>query len=345
MANYQNFAYKTPLDTPTAGGSGYYTTASSGSTAISNYLADVDGNETAEIGETVNFGLLGSYGDQGVFSSTPTLFGYTNYGVVIEDNSGDIFLLTNINYAENQNVSINTGGNYNYDSTFCFLENTLISLNEEKEIPVQDLKIGDQILTKNGSLKEIKWIGLQKIKNNIFTDSNKSPVCLTAGSLGNGLPHSDLLISGDHGLFIDGLIINASALVNDKNIFFVPLAEMPREFTYYHIETEAHDEIYANGTLAETFIDYAARTGFDNYQEYIDLYGSEKKILEISKPRISSQRELPPYLEKKFSIKPFEEQINSEFLKLQKKLFHEKNIPSWDEIIKDSEMCVNKITS
>ena len=75
MANYQNFSYKTPLNTPSPGGSGYISTASSGSTSISSYLADIDGNETSAIGETVNFGLLGHYGEQGVFSSTPTLFG------------------------------------------------------------------------------------------------------------------------------------------------------------------------------------------------------------------------------------------------------------------------------
>ncbi|MEL7115480.1 MAG: Hint domain-containing protein, partial [Pseudomonadota bacterium] len=121
----------------------------------------------------------------------------------------------------------------------------------------------------------------------------REPVCITAGAMGGGLPHSDLYVSADHGMVLDGLVINASALVNGDTIRFVSASELPRMFIYYHIETEAHDVILANGAAAETFVDAVSRRDFDNYQEYLELYGTERIIPEMPMPRISSQRLVP----------------------------------------------------
>ncbi|MBM2295172.1 hypothetical protein JQW95_25130, partial [Sulfitobacter pseudonitzschiae] len=74
------------------------------------------------------------------------------------------------------------------------------------------------------------------------------------------------------------------------------LSEMPSEFTYYHVETEHHDEILANGAASETFIDYVGRKGFDNYLEYLDLYGADRIIPEMKRLRVSAKRLLPPQL-------------------------------------------------
>ncbi|MEM9764783.1 MAG: Hint domain-containing protein, partial [Pseudomonadota bacterium] len=91
----------------------------------------------------------------------------------------------------------------------------------------------------------------------------------------------------------DGMVINASALVNGDTIDFVPMAELADSFTVYHVETESHDVILANGAPAETFIDVASRRAFDNYQEYLDLYGHERIIQAQPLPRISSARLVP----------------------------------------------------
>jgi len=71
---------------------------------------------------------------------------------------------------------------------------------------------------------------------------------------------------------------------------------------YYHIETEAHDVILAEGALAETFIDYADRKAFDNYQDYVDLYGAERIIPEMARPRISSRRLVPDAIKARLGI-------------------------------------------
>jgi hypothetical protein len=192
----------------------------------------------------------------------------------------------------------------------CFLGGTQIATPDGERL-VEDLAIGDHVRTADGRDVVVKWIGRQLVKPaavNLPLDERLTPVCITAGTLGN---HSDLYVTADHGMIVspsnsdaagkhsvgeplkDGLVINASALVNGDTVRFVPVSEMPTEFTYYHIETEDHDVILANGAPSETFIDVAGRSVFDNYDEYIALYGVERIIPEMRKHRISTQRLLP----------------------------------------------------
>ena len=111
--------------------------------------------------------------------------------------------------------------------------------------------------------------------------------------LTNALQEGDLTVTGDHGMVIDGLVINASALVNGQTIDWVPMTGLSEIVTVYHVETEDHDVILANGAPAETFVDYADRRSFENYDEYLALYGAERIIREMPRPRSSSARMVP----------------------------------------------------
>ena len=124
-------------------------------------------------------------------------------------------------------------------------------------------------------------------------------VRIKAGALGN---HSDLYLTGDHGMIIDGLVINASALVNGHSINWVPMAETPNRYTVYHVETENHDVIVANGAASETYLDMPGRKVFENFQEYLDLYGAERLICENPMPRISSARLVPESIKNRLSL-------------------------------------------
>jgi len=182
----------------------------------------------------------------------------------------------------------------------CFAAGTRISTVGGDRI-VETLEIDDLLRTDDGRVVTVKWIGHQTILP-FFAGPRMQPVRIRAGALGAGLPHEDLTITADHGLVIDGLVINASALVNGGSIDWVPLAELPERVTYYHIETENHDVILANGAPAETFIDYAGRQAFDNYQEYVSLYGCERIIPEMDRPRISDQRLVPDAIRARLGI-------------------------------------------
>ncbi|MFT6022472.1 MAG: hypothetical protein ACI9PY_000581 [Ascidiaceihabitans sp.] len=66
--------------------------------------------------------------------------------------------------------------------------------------------------------------------------------------------------------------------------------------------TTHHDVVLANGAATETFVDAAGRAGFDNHQEYLDLYGAERIIPEMNTPRISTQRLLPDAIKARLGI-------------------------------------------
>lgn len=201
----------------------------------------------------------------------------------------------------------------------CFVTGTRIAT-PAGEVAVQDLAIGDLVLTADGRAVPVRWIGQNHIRNSVLLADRKLPVCISAGALAAGVPHSDLYLSADHGMIVDGLVVNAGALVNGGSIRFVPMAEMPAEFTYYHIETEAHDEILANGAAAETFVDYIGRKDFDNYAEYVTLYGCDRIIPEMRRTRISAQRQLPQTLRDRLGLPAFAAQAEADYHALMARL-------------------------
>ncbi|WP_323769606.1 Hint domain-containing protein [Antarctobacter sp.] len=185
------------------------------------------------------------------------------------------------------------------DFTTCFAAGTQIAT-PNRHRAVEDLHIGDLILTADGRKVSVKWIGRQTILKQ-FRGDRARLVRIRQGALGGGLPTSDLMVTADHGMVLDGFVANASALVNGHGIDWVPLADLPDRFTVFHIETAAHDVILANGAAAETYIDYVARSSFDNHAEYLALYGVDTSIPEMPLPRISSARMVPAHLRARLS--------------------------------------------
>ncbi|WP_420325654.1 Hint domain-containing protein [Mameliella sp.] len=171
--------------------------------------------------------------------------------------------------------------------TYCFAAGTRIAT-PEGETPVEMLDVGAPVLTAAGDVVPVRWVGRQSLRA-----TQARLVRIRAGALGHGLPHSDLTLTADHGMVLDGRVINAAALVNGDTINRVSVADLSTRLTVYHVETEAHDVILANGAPSETFIDYRDRRAFDNFDQYLELYGVERIIPEMPLPRVSSARMLP----------------------------------------------------
>ena len=172
----------------------------------------------------------------------------------------------------------------------CFAKGTLIAT-PKGEVAVEALQIGDPVVT-NGGVVPVKWIGRQTVSTRFGPAERLMPVRFAAGSLGDGLPHTDLTVTADHGMLVDGVICHAAALVNGTTITRVPLADMGDSYTVYHIETEEHEIILANGAPAETFIDNVSRRVFDNYAEFEALYGDVPEMEELPYPRAMSARQV-----------------------------------------------------
>ena len=117
------------------------------------------------------------------------------------------------------------------------------------------------------------------------------------------MPHSDLIVTADHAMLVDGVLCQASALANGKTITRVPLSEFGDTYAVYHVETDAHEIILANGAPAETFVDNVSRRAFDNYAEFEALFGEyPQEMKELPHPRAANVRQLPARIKCRLGI-------------------------------------------
>ena len=181
----------------------------------------------------------------------------------------------------------------------CLLTGTRI-LTETGEVEVENLKIGDRIQTADGTLEPIKWIGKQTIQpDRVKTPLRGYPVLIKAGALGHNLPYRDLYVSPCHSLLIEGLLIDAGALVNDLSIVYTQPSET---FVYYHVELEHHALLIAEGTSAESYLPQKeTREEYDNSEEYEVLHphGSNLMLWPMDYPRVSSKNKVPRFVREK----------------------------------------------
>ena len=116
------------------------------------------------------------------------------------------------------------------------------------------------------------------------------------------MPHSDLTVTADHAMLFDGVLCLAETLVNGTSIVRAPLSELGDSYTVYHVETEAHEIVLANGVPAETFVDDVSRRAFDNYAEFKALHGGPPEMKELPYPSASNVRHLPARIKTRFGI-------------------------------------------
>lgn len=146
----------------------------------------------------------------------------------------------------------------------CYCRGTRIRTADASTIerPVEDLRIGDLVVTAAGRLRPIRWIGRRSYSGR-FAGRNPEvlPVCFEAGSLGDDVPSRDLWVSPKHAMVLDGLLLPAEVLVNGRTII---KAERVTEVEYFHIELDSHDVLIAEGAASESYVEDNNRGMFAN---------------------------------------------------------------------------------
>ncbi|MCX8280293.1 Hint domain-containing protein [Phyllobacterium sp. 0TCS1.6C] len=162
---------------------------------------------------------------------------------------------------------IPAGATYSYSNatdtltflTPCFVRGTLIAT-PEGPVAVERLKAGDLISSLNHGAVAIKWVGNRTIDpKTLDKPRNDLPIRIKAGAIAENMPERDLAVSPDHCMFIADALVPAKLLVNGTTIT-QPVTLSPVD--YFHIELEEHDVIWANGALAETYLDLGNRAAF-----------------------------------------------------------------------------------
>jgi Hint domain/Right handed beta helix region len=144
--------------------------------------------------------------------------------------------------------------------TACYARGTMIRT-DRGEVSIEELSIGDRVVTHSGKHKPIKWIGRGQALSTGGRQHAATPVIVRKAAIADNVPVRDLRITKGHALFIDGVLIPVEELINHRSIFWDDRAQ---EVQIYHIELETHDVLIANGAPAESYRDDGNRWLFRN---------------------------------------------------------------------------------
>jgi hypothetical protein len=150
----------------------------------------------------------------------------------------------------------------------CYARGTAIAV-PGGEVPVQTLRAGDLVLTASGAAREVVWVGHRDIVCARQPQPEAFwPVRVRAHAFGRGRPHRDLLLSRDHAVFVDGVLIPVRYLVNGATV----VREARETVSYWHVELQRHDLLLAEGLACESFLDTGNRGAFANGGAYANLH-------------------------------------------------------------------------
>src|SRR5262245_32350825 len=125
----------------------------------------------------------------------------------------------------------------------CLLKGTRIST-ASGDCPVQELQIGDEVVTLAGP-KTIKWIGYNKFtkEEGRAWQHSVMPVRVARSAISENIPYRDLYLSPGHCVFFNEALIPVKYLVNETNITQgTPSPEMSA-IEYYHVELDTIEVI------------------------------------------------------------------------------------------------------
>jgi hypothetical protein len=246
---------------------------------------------------TVAGGTITSFSGSGTSYSatfTPTANSTSNGVVSVSSNKfSDAAGNSNIDGADANNTVTMSVNTQTSGPPICFALGTLIQTTSGP-VPVEDLQIGDRlsfyVAPPLVDSAKVNWIGRQTFHPVMAELVDYLPIKISANALGPGQPFKDLYVSPDHAILFDGTLIHAKVLVNGTSI--LQMTEWAGDIEYFHIETENHELVYANGVPAETFIDNVSRRQFDNYAEFDAMYPNALMMTELDIPRVPFRRQI-----------------------------------------------------
>ena len=129
------------------------------------------------------------------------------------------------------------------------------------EAPIEALRVGDLVRLAGGGTAPVVWLGHRQVDAARHPRPETMwPVRVRAGAFGGRIPARDLLLSPDHSVLADGVLVPIRCLINGATI----VQEARQRITYWHVELPRHAAILAEGLAAESYLDTGNRAAFDN---------------------------------------------------------------------------------
>ena len=182
---------------------------------------------------------------------------------------------------------------YSGSDLTCFLSGSMIETSDGL-VAVEELTIGSEIITFNNGieiLRRVTWAGHAHctVRPYLPLDQAGYPVRILKDAVSDGVPFKDMLITAEHCLFFDGKFVPARMLVNGRSIFYDTSIT---SYDYYHIETEEHSVIMADGMLTESYLDTGNRSAFRQAGEVVSLTPSRNLSWEDAAASLTVDRDL-----------------------------------------------------
>lgn len=135
----------------------------------------------------------------------------------------------------------------------CFTRGTKIRT-ARGEVAVEELHVGDRVVTRDHGLQAIRWIGARQVEGK----GPFAPVCIDANTYGS---HDRLLLSQQHRILIKGaaaqlvcgvdeVLVRAKHLIDGEGVRLETSGAMVE---YFHILCDAHEVLWSNGLETESF--------------------------------------------------------------------------------------------
>lgn len=188
----------------------------------------------------------------------------------------EVFTVTSANGTSTVTITIN-----GVDEPPCFVAGTLIDTPHGPR-PVETLRAGDRVLTRDHGAQEIRWAGRRHLDLRGLAEREAlQPIRLRRNCLGPGMPDRDLLLSPMHRVLVrdplvglltgrDEVLCPVSLLVNGRSIAREEVAEV----SYHHLLFDSHQVLGSSGCDSESF--YPGPVGLDGFGE-----GTREEVLAL----------------------------------------------------------------
>lgn len=139
------------------------------------------------------------------------------------------------------------------DTVPCFTAGTMIRT-LRGDVPVERLKVGERVLTRDDGVQEVRWIG----RRSMAAEGDMAPVRIAAGTFGeHGLltvsPLHRILVRNSHAELLfgsDEVLVAARDLIDGRRVIRVEGGTVE----YVHILFDRHQILWSEGLETESFL-------------------------------------------------------------------------------------------
>jgi Ca2+-binding RTX toxin-like protein len=240
-----------------------------------------DGNDTLTTGLGTDSIQGGAGNDTIVIANNSTLPGFS-IGGTIDGGTADTDVLdltawgfagTNIIYDPTDPKAgtiqfLDSNGNVIGTMTFSEIEQIItcftpgsLATTDRGLVAVEDLRVGDRVLTRDSGFQPIVWTGHQQLSElSLLVQPRFRPIRIAAGALRPGVPARDMVVSPQHRVLLsdpraDVLFGESEVLVPAQHLVGRPGIEAlgGGAVTYIHFMCATHQIVLVDGCWSESF--------------------------------------------------------------------------------------------